>query len=72
MDVQCQDSFDLLKKYLIESPILKYPDLEKPYTPLTDASKYVWACVLTEAYSHIIEGKERTILNPIMSISGLF
>ena len=69
---KCQDSFDLFKKYLIESPILKYPDPEKPYTLFTDANKYAWACVLTQAYDHIIEGKERTILHPFIYMSGLF
>ena len=44
---KCQDSFDLLKKYLIESPICKYPDPEKPYTLFTEASKYAWACFNT-------------------------
>ena len=29
------------------TPILKYPDTEKPYTIFTDASKYGWAGVLT-------------------------
>ena len=53
---KCQYSFDLLKKYLIESPILKYSDPEKPYTLFTDASKYALECVLTQAYTHIIEG----------------
>ena len=38
----------------------------------TDASKYAWACVLTQACDHIIEGKERTILHPITYMSGLF
>ena len=68
----CQDSFDLLKKYLLESPILKYCDPEKPYKLFTDASKYALACVLMQAHDHIIEGKERTILDPITYVSGLF
>ena len=33
------------QKYLAESPILKYPDPEEPYTLFTDASKHAWACV---------------------------
>ena len=67
-----QDSFNLLNKYFVESPILKYPDPEKPYTFFTDASKYACACVLTQAYNHTMEGKERTILHPISYVSGLF
>ena len=66
-----QDSFNLLKKYLVQSPILKYPDPEKQYTLFTDASKYAWAWVSTQVYVHIIEGKERTLLNPITYMSGL-
>ena len=54
-------TFDLLKKCLVESSVLKYPDHEKPYTLFTDASKYAWACVLMQAHDHFIEGKERTI-----------
>ena len=38
--LQCQASF-------ITSPILKYPDTNKPYTLFTDASKHAWACALT-------------------------
>ena len=67
----CQDSYNLLKKCLVESPILKYPEPEKSYTLFMDASKYAWACVLTQAYDHIIEGKARTILYPISYLSGL-
>ena len=45
--------------------------LNKPYTLFTDASKYAWACILTQAYSHIIERKERMILHAITYVSGL-
>ena len=68
---KCQDSFNILKKYLIESPILNCPDPEKPYTLFNNASKYAWSCVLTQDYSYIIEVKERTILHPILYESGL-
>ena len=60
-----------MKKYLIENPILKYPEPEKPYTLFIDASKYAWAYVLTQVYSHVI-GKERTSLTLITYVSGLF
>ena len=33
---------------LLKEPVLKYPDPSKPYTLFTDASKYAWACVLTQ------------------------
>ena len=68
----CQDLLDLLKKYLVQSPILKYPDPEKLYTLFTDTSKCAWEYVLMQAYDHIIEWKEETFLHPITYVSGLF
>ena len=69
----CQQSFDILKKTLYEEPILKYPDPNKPYILYTDASKYAWACVLTQAEEHIQEnGAKKTVHHPIMYVSGLF
>ena len=38
--LQYQASFEMLKDALITSPILKYPDPNKPYTLFTDASKH--------------------------------
>ena len=38
----CQQSFELLKNKLLEAQILQYPDPNKPYVLLTDASKYAW------------------------------
>ena len=46
-DTQCDLSFQLLNDALCSAPILKYPDMSKPYTIYTDASKYGWAGVLT-------------------------
>ena len=68
----CQESFELLKRKLIEAPILQYPDPSKPYVLFTDASKYAWPCVLTQEYTHEIEGKEQKVLHPIIFMSGLF
>ena len=53
-------------------PILTYPDPNLPYVLFTDASKYAWACVLTQEKTHKIEGKEVKILHPITYMSGLF
>ena len=39
-------------------PILMYPDPNLPYVLFTDASKYAWACVLTQEKTHIFEEKE--------------
>ena len=69
---KCQKTFQLLKNMLLKEPVLKYPDPSKPYTLFTDASKYAWACVLTEEYEHEFDGKLRKILHPITYVSGLF
>ena len=68
----CQESFDLLKTSLMTEPILTYPDPNLPYVLFTDASKYAWACVLTQEKTHTSEGKDIKILHPIMYMSGLF
>ena len=52
-------------------PILTYPDPNLPYVLFTDASKYAWACVLTQEKTHMVEGKEIKILHPITYMSGL-
>ena len=53
-------------------PVLTYPDPNLPYVLFTDASKYAWACVLTQEKTHDIEEKEVKILHPISYMSGLF
>ena len=68
----CQESFKLLKASLMTEPILTYPDPNHPYVLFTDASKYAWACVLTQEKTHQLEGKEVKILHPITYMSGLF
>ena len=70
--IQCQASFEMLKDALITSPILKYPDPNKPYTLFTDASKHAWACVLTQEYEHEKDNKIYKINHPITFASGLF
>ena len=62
----------MLKDALITSPILKYPDPIKPYTLFTDASKYAWACILTQEHEHKKDGKIFKINHPITFASGLF
>ena len=71
-DEICEKSFRLLKQMIIQEPILVYPDPNKPYVLFTDVSKYAWSCILTQEYTHIIEGKEKKILHPITYMSGLF
>ena len=69
---RCQEASEFLKQMLLKEPILKYPDPSKPYTLFTDASKFAWACVLTQEYEHEFDGKKRKILHPITYMSGLF
>ena len=38
----------------------------------TDASKYVWSYVLTQQYTHDINGKQIVMNHPITYVSGLF
>ena len=68
----CQESFELLKTSLMTEPILTYPDPNLPYVLFTDASKYAWACVLTQEKTHVVNDKEVQILHPITYMSGLF
>ena len=58
MDMERPRLICLTQKYLVKIPIVKYPDPDKPYTLFTDASKYVWVCVLMQTYDHIKEGKK--------------
>ena len=69
---KCQESFELLKASLMTDPILTYPDPNLPYVLFTDASKYAWACILTQEKMNVIEGKETRLLHPITYMSGLF
>ena len=69
---ECQKSFDLLKSYLCDEPILKYADTNKPYTLYTDASKYGWAGVLTQSHTTVIDGKSVTTDHSVTFVSGLF
>ena len=61
-----------LKNALCTKPILKFPDPQKPYILFTDASKYVWAGVLTQPYTEGTKGKTVTTHHPVTYVSGLF
>ena len=69
---KCRKAFNTLKGSLCDQPILKYADTKKGYTLYTDASKYGWAGVLTQAHDTKIEGKTVTTDHPIAYVSGLF
>ena len=53
-------------------PILKFCNPQKPYVLFTDASKYVWAGVLTQPYTEETEGKSITVHHLVTYVSGLF
>ena len=72
MDTKCQECFKLLKASLMTDPILTYPDPNLPCVLFTDASKFTWACVLTQEKIHMLEEKETKLLHPITYMSGLF
>ena len=50
-------AFQMLKDALCSAPILKYPDMSKPYIIYTDANKYGWAGVLTQMHTSMIDWK---------------
>ena len=68
----CRAAFEMLKEYLLKEPVLKYPKPDQPYILYTDASKYAWAGVLTQAYTYKEEGREFIIHHPITYVSGSF
>ena len=61
---ECENCFQILKEFLQQAPILKYPDSQANYTLYTDASKYAYAGVLTQQ----TDGTD----HPITYASGLF
>ena len=61
---ECDKCFHMLKDYLQEAPILRYPDPAADYILYTDASKYTYAGVLTQS----IDGTD----HPVAYTSGLF
>ena len=69
---ECRKAFNILKQSLCAQPILKYADMSKGYTLYTDASKYGWAGVLTQAHTSMVEGKTITTDHPVAYVSGLF
>ena len=61
---ECENCFQILKEFLQQAPILKYPDPQASYTLYTDASKYAYAGILTQHSN----GTD----HPITYVSGLF
>ena len=69
---KCEFAFQSLKNALCTKPILKFPNPQKLYVLLMDASKYVWVGVLIQPYTEEIEGKVVTTHHPVTYVSGLF
>ena len=61
---ECKKCFQILKEFLQQAPILKYPNPQANYTLYTDASKEEYAGVLTQH----TDGMD----HPITYVSGLF
>ena len=61
---ECENCFQILKEFLQQAPILRYPNPQASYTLYTDASKYAYAGVLTQ--------HNNGMDHPITYISGLF
>ena len=61
---ECKNCFQILKEFLQQAPILRYPDPRASYTLYTDALKYAYAGVLTQHSN----GTD----HPITYVSGLF
>ena len=56
----------------MKSPILVYPDPNKPYALFMEASKYAWSAVLTQEHTTIIDGKTLVHQHTVTYVSGLF
>ena len=61
---ECENYFQILKEFLQQAPILRYPDPQANYTLYTDTSKYAYTGILTQHSN----GTD----NPITYMSGLF
>ena len=66
------DTLNVLKKFLTKGLVLKCLNLEKTINIVYQCGKYALACLLTPAYSHVLDVKEKTILHPITDMKGLF
>ena len=62
--LEFENFFQILKEFLQQAPILRYPDPQASYTLYTDASKYAYAGILTQHNN----GTD----HPITYVSGLF
>ena len=61
---ECENCCQILKEFLQQAPILRYPNPKVNYTLYTDASKYTYTGILTQ-HSNGMD-------HPITYVSGLF
>ena len=61
---ECEKCFQILKEFLKQAPILRYPNPQASYTLYMDASKYAYAGMLTQHNDGVD--------HPITYVSGLF
>ena len=61
---ECKNCFQILKEFLQQAPILRYPDPQASYTLYTGTSKYTYVGILTQHNN----GTD----HPITDVSGLF
>ena len=66
---KCDKAFKHLKELLMQHPILRYPDPERPYMLFTDASRIGWAGVLTQEFE---DDKGKKKQHPICYVSDQF
>ena len=63
-----KESFEKLKEKLITAPVLIYPDFEKEFILLTDASDFAWRAVLAQENSnnqeHVIQYASGSFTEP--------
>ena len=69
---QCQKAFETLEDVLMKSPIMVYPDPDKPYTLFMNTLKYVLFASLTQEHTTITDCKLLKYKHPISYVSGLF
>ena len=47
-NLECEKSFQALKRSLTDGPVLALPDMSQPFTVVTDASQYGVGCILLQ------------------------
>ena len=56
----------------MKSPILLYPDPNKPYALFMITSKYTWSTISTQEHTTVINSKTLVNQHPTTYVNGLF